>query len=179
MQADISWNARRVAVLHDLLARWIAELPAIKAVDAERAHAHEQGIADLRRMIEGIEAEHGANLIPAVITVCNVRHTRLEMSRHDRQPWRGRRERGGSHSSAFPLHKVTPDRQRSDGSVRRVLKRTNYAIAKATPLSLPDTGRRRPATQWHRAPGRSRRLSRRHSPPLASQLLSSSTSRSS
>ena len=63
MQAAVSWNARRLVVLRDLLRRWIAELPAIKAVDTKRACAHEQGIADLRRMIESIENEHGAYLI--------------------------------------------------------------------------------------------------------------------
>lgn len=66
MEAAVSWNARRLVVLRDLLRRWIAELPAIKAADAERARAHEQGIADLRRMIEGIEREHGVYLIPAM-----------------------------------------------------------------------------------------------------------------
>ena len=66
MQVDVLWNAHRLTVLRDLLARWTAELPTIKAVDPERARAHEQGIADLRRMIEGIEMEHGAYLIPAV-----------------------------------------------------------------------------------------------------------------
>jgi hypothetical protein len=66
MQADISWSARRLVVLRDLLGRWLAESPVIKAADAERARAHEQGIEDLRRMIEGIEMEYGAYLIPAV-----------------------------------------------------------------------------------------------------------------
>ena len=66
MQADISWSARRLVVLRDLLSRWLAELPVIKAADAEHARAHEQGIEDLRRMIVGIEMEYGAYLIPAV-----------------------------------------------------------------------------------------------------------------
>jgi hypothetical protein len=64
MQADIVWTAHRRTVLRALLARWIAELPVIKVVAPDRARGHEQGIADLQRMIESIEAEHGAYLIP-------------------------------------------------------------------------------------------------------------------
>lgn len=66
MHADISWNAHRLAVLRNLLGRWIAELPAMK-VAPERSRAQKQGIADLKRMIESIETEHGAYLGPAVI----------------------------------------------------------------------------------------------------------------
>lgn len=66
MDADITWNAHRLAVLRHLLGRWIAELPAMK-VAPERARAQEQGIADLKQMIESIETELGAYLGPAVI----------------------------------------------------------------------------------------------------------------
>jgi hypothetical protein len=66
MHADIAWNAHRLAVLRNLLGRWIAELPAMKVVP-ERARAQEQAIADLKQMIESIEAELGAYLGPAVI----------------------------------------------------------------------------------------------------------------
>ena len=66
MHADITWNAHRLAVLRNLLGRWISELPAMKVVP-ERARAQEQGIADLKQMIESIETELGAYLGPAVI----------------------------------------------------------------------------------------------------------------
>ena len=65
MQANLFSNVHRLAVLRNLLARWIAELPATK-VNPERARAQEQGIADLKLMIESIEIEHGAYLSPAV-----------------------------------------------------------------------------------------------------------------
>ena len=64
MQAEIVWTGHRLTVLRAHLTRWIAELPAIKAVDPNRAR--EQGIADLKQLIESIEAEHGAYLMPAV-----------------------------------------------------------------------------------------------------------------
>ena len=52
-----SWHERRIAILHSLLARWIAEHPAILAVDAERAREHQQAIGSLRQMIAALEDE--------------------------------------------------------------------------------------------------------------------------
>lgn len=84
MQADISWSARRLVVLRDLLSRWLAELPVIKAADAERANAHAQGIEDLRRMIEGIEMEYGCIPHPGRDSQCGTSDVPLlEMPRHD------------------------------------------------------------------------------------------------
>ena len=52
-----SWHERRIAILHSLLARWIAEHAAIPAVDAERAREHQEAIVSLRQMIAALESE--------------------------------------------------------------------------------------------------------------------------
>lgn len=54
--AEPSINERRLVVLRSLLDRWIAEHPAVLAVDAERAQDHQQAITSLRQMIASLEA---------------------------------------------------------------------------------------------------------------------------
>ena len=51
----MTFNERRLVVLRSLLDRWVAEHPAILAVDAERAQEHQQAIASLRHMIASLE----------------------------------------------------------------------------------------------------------------------------
>lgn len=55
----------------------------INPSDAERARAPEQGIADLRRMIEDIEMECGAYLFPAVTHSVGRPTYLLDLPRHD------------------------------------------------------------------------------------------------
>jgi hypothetical protein len=54
--AEPSINERRLVVLRSLLDRWIAEHPAVLAVDAERAQEHQQAITSIRQMIASLEA---------------------------------------------------------------------------------------------------------------------------
>ena len=45
-----------------MLERWSAELPAVQAVDPERARHHQQALVDLRQLIDRLEAQQAASL---------------------------------------------------------------------------------------------------------------------
>ena len=44
---DTTWHQRRIGDLRNLLGRWVCELPAIEAADAEQAIHHRQAILRL------------------------------------------------------------------------------------------------------------------------------------
>ena len=54
--SGLSRHQQRIGVLRGLLARWIAELPTIRAVDLARARHHAEAIADLWQLIDSLEA---------------------------------------------------------------------------------------------------------------------------
>ena len=51
-----TWHLRRIADLRNLLGRWVCDLPAIEASDAERAIHHRQAICDLVELIENLDS---------------------------------------------------------------------------------------------------------------------------